>query len=191
MMLPSDRSCREENLRRAALDGDETAWRELYDLAFAKLWEYVIWRCAGSRDLAEEITQETWLVAVRRLRDFDPAAGPFLAWLRGIASHLLLNYFRKHRLRRVLPLADAPVGDDRERREQAECIARALAALPARSEAVLQAKYLEFATVEQIAAEWGETPKAIESLLTRARQAFRLEYERHAGSDIVFRETEP
>jgi RNA polymerase sigma-70 factor (ECF subfamily) len=60
----------------------------------------------------------------------------------------------------------------------AERVAEALAGLPDRYEQVLRAKYLDRLTVDQIAAGWGETPKAIESLLTRARQAFREAYGR-------------
>jgi RNA polymerase sigma-70 factor, ECF subfamily len=193
-MLSAERIRQEKKLRVAALSGEEAAWRELYDLTYAKLWAYVFWRCAGLPDVAEEVTQDTWLVAVRRLRDFDPAAGPFLAWLRGIAGNHLRNYFRSKRVRPRQWLADdslATAGDDQERREQAECIARALAELPERSEAVLRAKYLELASVEQIAAEWGDTAKAIESLLSRAREAFRREYEKLAGIDIVVKDSKP
>jgi hypothetical protein len=42
--------------------------------------------------------------------------------------------------------------------------------------------------VNYIAEEWHETPKAIESLLTRARQAFRTAYERLSGTDVSFEE---
>ncbi|HBI44343.1 MAG TPA: hypothetical protein DDY78_16050, partial [Planctomycetales bacterium] len=55
-------------------------------------------------------------------------------------------------------------------------LAAALSALPDRYEAVLRAKYLDGRSVIDIAAESGETPKAIESLLSRARQAFRDAY---------------
>ena len=62
-------------------------------------------------------------------------------------------------------------------REQAERIAAALAGdLPERYEAALRMKYLDRRTVAEIAAEWGETEKAVESLLGRARAAFREAY---------------
>ena len=41
---------------------------------------------------------------------------------------------------------------------------------------MLRAKYLDGRSVADIAAAGGETPKAVESLLTRARQAFRDAY---------------
>jgi RNA polymerase sigma-70 factor (ECF subfamily) len=49
--------------------------------------------------------------------------------------------------------------------------------LPARYEAVLRAKYLDGRSVADVAAAHGETAKAVESLLTRAREAFRQAYQ--------------
>jgi len=185
--MPSEeRVQRERALRRAVLAGDEHAWRALYDESFAGLYAYALWRCGGLRQLADEVVQETWLTAVRRVRAFDPARGPFGAWLRGIAARLLHNHLRREDRRngllRKLPAATEPE-DEAGRREQAESVARALAALPERYEAVLRAKYLDGRSVLDIAAETGETPKAVESLLGRARQAFRDLYEKQERTD--------
>ena len=159
------------------LAGEEFAWRTLYDESFAGLYAYVLWRCGGLRERADEVTQETWLTAVRRLRSFDPAAGSFAAWLRGITVNLLRNHFRRERrrARRSRPLEAEPLASE-DQHEQAERIAAALASLPPHYEAVLRMKYLEGRNVADIAVERGESPKATESLLTRAREAFRQAY---------------
>jgi RNA polymerase sigma-70 factor (ECF subfamily) len=183
---------RERELRRGVLAGDEAAWRALYDGAFDPLAGYVAWRCAGLRDLADEVVQETWLVAVRRIRAFDPAAGSFVAWLRGIAANVVRNRLRQRRREPVRPLAgDVPADDDAGRRERAEQIAVALTSLPARYEAVLRAKYLDQQGVAEIAAAWGESAKAVESLLTRARLAFRAAYLCEEGTESMLHESEP
>jgi RNA polymerase sigma-70 factor (ECF subfamily) len=179
----SDRVWREHALRRAVLAGDEHAWQTLYDEAFAGLYAYVGWRCAGLRDRTDEAVQETWLTAVRRLRDFDPDRGSFAGWLRGIAANVLRKQLRVSQRNRVHeslrnhdPIAP-PADAAQQERDTAERIARALAALPEHYEAVLRAKYLDEQSVSAIAEQAGETPKAIESLLTRARQAFREAYQ--------------
>jgi len=176
-MQAEDRVEQERQLRRAGLAGEEFAWRTLYDSAFAGLNAYALWRCGGLRDRAEEVVQETWLTAVRRLRSFDPSAGSFASWLRGIAANVLRNHFRreKRRARFTRPLDCEPTAIE-DAREQAERIAEALASLPEHYEAVLRMKYLETRSVADIAAERGESPKAIESQLTRAREAFRQAY---------------
>jgi RNA polymerase sigma-70 factor (ECF subfamily) len=182
-MDPQERVWREQTLRCAVLAGDEQAWRTWYDESYGGLAAYVAWRCAGLRDVAEEVVQETWLTAVRRIGRFEPERGSFAGWLRGIAANLLRNSLRRKTKRerrlqtfgRACPTAD-PADTALVQREAAEQVARALAALSERNEAVLRAKYLDGQSVLQIAEGWGETPKAVESLLTRARQAFRDAY---------------
>ena len=188
-MSPQERVRHERELRRAVLAGDASAWRALYDGAFAGLAAYAAWRCAGMRDLADDVVQETWLTAVRRLRDFDPAAGSFLGWLRGIAANVLRNQLRHRRDHEPLTNADGAL-QPTDANEQAEPIVQALASLPDRYEAVLRAKYLDQLGVSAIAATWGESPKAVESLLSRARAAFRDAYLSREGADPVYRETE-
>jgi RNA polymerase sigma-70 factor (ECF subfamily) len=182
-MHSQDRVWREQALRCAVLAGDERAWRTWYDESYEGLAAYVSWRCAGLRDLTEEVVQETWLTAVRRIRGFEPERGSFAGWLRGIAANLVRNHLRREtkrerrlqRLGRRCPAA-APADSALVQREMAERVAHALAELSERHEAVLRAKYLDGQSVLQIAAAWRETPKAVESLLTRARQAFREAY---------------
>jgi RNA polymerase sigma-70 factor, ECF subfamily len=94
---------------------------------------------------------------------------------------VLRNRFRHERVR---PPLHSLNGQDKARAaadhandaETSARIARALAALPEHYEAVLRAKYLEQQSVADIAAERRESEKAVESLLTRARQAFRDVY---------------
>jgi RNA polymerase sigma-70 factor (ECF subfamily) len=183
-MSSDDRVEQERLLRSAVLAGDQRAWQAWYDQSYEPLCRYVHWRSGGLEDLAEEVVQETWLVAVRRIRSFDPRQGSFPAWLRGIAANVLRNRLRgrvrtgrrEKRARDEVP-TQASAETELARREQAERIAHALADLPEHYEAVLRAKYLEGATLAQIAEASGQTPKAVESLLTRARQAFRERYQ--------------
>ena len=172
----------ERAIRDAVLAGDAGAWRRWYDAHFDRLAAYARWRCGGLRDLADDVLQETWLVAVRRLGRFDPAKGTFFDWLCGIASNAARNAVRarcrqKARTRPLAPGDDRPTPDTSEATDKAERVAAALAALPDHYEAVLRAKYLDRQTVDEIAAGRGESAKAVESLLGRARQAFREAYD--------------
>ncbi len=139
-----------------------------------------LWRCGGWRELADEVLQDTWLTAIRRIRSFKPEAGSFRGWLCGIAVNVLRNQLRSQRRRAARQESlNGEVGHDdlaAGKREQAERVARALAGLSERHELVLRLKYFEQKSVAAIAAEWRETEKAVESLLTRARAAFREAY---------------
>src|SRR5262249_32809077 len=98
-MSASDRVWRGRGLRAAVLAGDEEAWRARWDGGHADADRHGLWRCGGLRDRADEVVQDVWLTAVRRVRAFHPEAGPFTCWLRGIAANLLRNAFRRERRR--------------------------------------------------------------------------------------------
>jgi RNA polymerase sigma-70 factor (ECF subfamily) len=174
----------ERVLWRGALAGDEAAWRALYDRAFSPLLAFVRRRCSGEPAESDEVLQECWLVAVRRLSTFDPDRGSFLSWLFGIAANVLRNRGRKRarRARREAP-ADlaAEAAEPPPDLDAAGEIAVAMAALSPRQRAVLRLKYEERLTVHEIAGRWGSSAKAVESLLSRARAAFRSAYRQLGG----------
>ncbi len=166
---------KERGLRDAVLRGDNGAWRVFYDQCFDSLYAFIDFRTGHRRDRTEEVVQDSWMVAVRRIDTFDPARASFENWMRGIAANVIRNH--RHAWKRLEGLEpveavskDAGPGP---RIELAEQIGLALTVLPARYRSVLQAKYEEKRSVIEIAQRWKESPKAVESLLTRARSAFR------------------
>ena len=167
----------ESALRDAAIRGDADAWRTLYESAASEVSRYVRWRCGGRRDWADDAAQDAWLTAAKSLSRFDPSKGAFAGWVCGLAANGLRNRIRgwKRSLGRNEPLPiDVTASPESEPdRETALRVTETLACLPERCERVLRAKYLDELSVNEIAERWGETPKAVESLLTRARQAFR------------------
>lgn len=161
-------------LRSAVLSGDETAWRALYERHFDAVYRYVYTRVGRDTHCTEEIVQECWMVAVRRIRAFDPGRGSFGDWLRGIAQHEILGQQRKWaRRNRLAEEAPAPATAVTDRTGAVDRINEVLASLPEPYETVLRAKYADQYSVAEIAQRWGRSTKAIESLLTRARMAFR------------------
>lgn len=194
--MTHDEGMWEENaLRAAAIAGDEAAWRALYDRHFDSLYGYVYWRAGRHPQRTEEVVQECWAVVVKRIRRFDPSRAPFHAWLRGIADNTLLNHRRRWQRRDHTELPNAAYASPSSGQcaeaqweagaapaspsiELTEHVGMALTALSPKYQAVLRAKYEEGASVDEIAARWETTPKAVESLLARARTAFREEYER-------------
>lgn len=180
---PSDRT-RERALRAAAAGGDAAAWGILFDAAFDTVHSYTRWRCGGRADLADEVIQDTWLTAARKLRSFDPDRSPFAGWVCGIAANVARSLVRK-RLRhaaRVRPLVAVPEPACPEPDADPERVALALAELPERYELALRMKYFDRLSVGEMAATTGESVKAVESVLARARQAFREAY-RQIGGD--------
>jgi RNA polymerase sigma-70 factor, ECF subfamily len=181
-MDDGDRVSHDRRWHAAVLTGDDAAWRTGYDAAYGAVRAYVHWRCAGLSELVDDVVQETWLTAVKRIGEYEPGRATFATWVCGIAGNAVRNALRNRRRRtaRVEALVGDPPGpqDEIDREDQAERTARALAALPDHYERALRDKYLLGRTMTAMAEERGESVKAVESMLTRAREAFRQSYER-------------
>ena len=166
--------------RRPSEDDIRRIYRETVDDLFA----FVSRRCDGDRDLAEDITQETWLRAVRAWRDDGLPDRP-LAWLSTVAARILLNYRRRPAPQRLEDgsgdtLPAQPPEDDRSGRES--MLRRALAKLPVLQMRLLHAFHFERQPVARIAASMGISERGVEGRLRRARLRLRREIESDPGA---------
>ncbi len=178
----AERAWHEQGLRDAALAGDARAWRVLVEQHQDAVRRYLAWRLGGCLSTLDDLTQESWLIAARSLRRFAPDRGAFQHWLFGIAGNVCRNHLRSRRRSKQRPLPDhLEPSEEPAQHEQSERVALALAELPEHYERLLRAKYFEEASVECIAQAEGQTVKAIESMLTRARAAFRESYQRETS----------
>ncbi|QFG23770.1 sigma-70 family RNA polymerase sigma factor [Actinomadura sp. WMMB 499] len=81
-----------------ARDGDAEAFGSLYDHYVELVYRYVYYR-VGSHALTEDLTSETFLRALRRIRDFHWQGKDFGAWLVTIARNLVADHFKSGRYR--------------------------------------------------------------------------------------------
>lgn len=162
----------------AAQDGSEQAWRQLFDRHFDAVYRFSLVLTGGRHDLAEELTQQVFVTAARRIHRFDPGRAAFRAWLFGVAKnrHLAIRTGEQRRKRHEESSAKGrsetvTAGDPDFR------VHEALARLPSHYRIVLDEKYLRGLSMNEIAANNGASVEAIESLLRRARAGFAHEYE--------------
>ena len=87
--------CDEDLLRRSTA-GDEEAFAVLYRRRQAAIYRFVL-HMSGREDLAEEVTQETFLTLIREPARFEPAKGALSSFLFGIARNLVLRHLEKRR----------------------------------------------------------------------------------------------
>src|SRR5262245_56538983 len=126
----------------------ETRIREIYAETIDALYSYASRRCGGDRDLADDVTQETWLRAVREWRRSGIPREP-IAWLTVVARNLILNLLRRRRgiaLDAVAPaelFAALEDGRVSESSDVASIVSDALAKLPARQVRLLEAFHFE------------------------------------------------
>jgi len=162
--------------------GTEEQILATYRETIGALYGYVSRNCGGDRTLAEDITQETWLRAVRDWRRRGLPDQP-IAWLTTVARNLLVSYYRR---KRPLPLqpgqADEAIAAlDAERAAGSSArtavVCHALARLPSAEAQLLEAFHFDALRMSQIAETLGLSERAVEGRLRRARQKLRRELE--------------
>lgn len=171
--------------------GDEAAFEEFYDSYFQALYRFALARLGQDAELAKEMAQATVCKAIEKLDSYRGEAALF-TWLCSICRFEISGHFKREQ--RSLPQADLletrgalrevleslPALDDPEnellRREVVRRVHEAVDHLPPHYAQVLEWKYSDGLAVREMAELLGMTPKAVESLLTRARLAFRDQF---------------
>ncbi len=164
----------------ASVVRDEARFRHWYDATLPRVYRYLAARCAGDDALAEELTQQTFVAALRNRDRFD-GRSDVLTWLCAIARNRLIDHYRRHarETRRHDQLINAHrTGIDTRWQsvETRNAVEATLRRLPADQRLALLFRYLDGLSVREVASAIGRTEKATESLLARAREAFRVAY---------------
>jgi RNA polymerase sigma-70 factor, ECF subfamily len=156
----------------------------LYDEALPHVYGYLLARC-GDTSLAEDLTAESFLAAVRAARQ-PGAPHPSTPWLIGVARHKLADHWRRmEREQRALRLLDgepAGVPDPWEAAVDRIRAHEVLGRLGPHHRAALTLRYLDGLPVPEVARHLERTVHATEALLVRARAAFRRIYEQGEGA---------
>jgi RNA polymerase sigma-70 factor (ECF subfamily) len=163
---------------QAAQIGSEQAWRQLFARHFDAVYRFCFVLTGARYDLAEELTQQVFIIAARRIHQFDPRRAAFRAWLFGVARKRNLAIRSGEQRRKRHEEASSSGNPEMVEREKEDLgVHEALARLPSHYRIVLDEKYLRGRSMNEIAATHGSSVEAIESLLRRARAVFAREYE--------------
>jgi len=165
----------------AAASGDSDAWRRLIDAYSGRVFG-LVYRMCGDRELAEEITQATFVKLVQKLGDYQET-GRFESWLFRIASNGLRDEMRRRKRQATatdfatLPpesLGPDAAADPPDRplteREERQALARAIAELPEADQQVLHLHYTAGLGYQQIAETLGQP---IGTVLARGHRALK------------------
>jgi RNA polymerase sigma-70 factor (ECF subfamily) len=164
------------SLTRRLVKGEEDAYREFYDAYSSRLFGYLFVLCCGNADQARELLQQTMIRVAKYVRVFEQEE-ILWNWLATVARSCWVDETRKrHRYLAALERlwtwsrhdASPPDSADRD-----DIFQKALNALPEPERLLLTHKYIDELSVREIAALCGESEKAIESRLTRARHRIK------------------
>jgi RNA polymerase sigma-70 factor (ECF subfamily) len=181
-------------LARKLLDGDGEAFKQFFDDYFPRLFRFVLRRADRDTEAARDVVQSTLLKGVQKLDSYRGEASLF-TWFCQIARHEFSDQRTKSLAqdRTLVALENDPsvratlesmqwaVESEPEgvlqRDEASDLVHAALDYLPQRYARLLEMKYVEELPVENIAKRMGVTTISVQSLLARARNAFREAHE--------------
>ena len=163
--------------------GDEDAFTTLYRRRQGGVYRFAL-QMSGSATIAEDVTQEVFMVLMREAENYDPSRGSLSAYLYGIARNHVLRCL--HKDKPYVPLGDDLAEEDAEasaerfiaqndplgdlaRSEMIEHLRHAVLALPAHYREVVVLCELHEMNYTEAAAVLGCATGTIRSRLHRAR----------------------
>ena len=180
----------DKKLAKRILDGDRRSFDAFFNAYYPRLFRFALVRLDHDRDLADETAQVVLCQALSKLETYRGEA-PLFSWLCTFCRFEVSKQRKaRHRAQGDQPLteddpavkaaldsllAESSADPDTElyRSEIRRLISVAMDYLPAIYADVLEAKYVRDQSVNEIALLVGKSPKATESILTRARSTFR------------------
>lgn len=191
----------DKRLVRRLLAGDERAFARFFDDYFSRLYRFALTRLSGHEDAAREVVQAAMTKAIRNIHKYRGEAALY-TWLCTICRNETIDWqrrnasFRRHivlaedrpEVQAAIDACNAPASDrpadHAQRSEVIRLIHVALDSIPANYGNALEWKYIEGYSVREIARRLQVSPEAAQSLLARAKRAFREVYSTMADTVV-------
>jgi RNA polymerase sigma-70 factor, ECF subfamily len=180
---PPDDGDNAEQQRMAAVlalaqQGDGEAFGQIYDAYVAQVYRYLYYR-VGSQPLAEDLTSETFLRALRRIDSFSWQGRDICAWFITIARNLVTDHYKSSRFRLEVSTADmldadrADNGIEQEVLDNLdnEALLAAVRRLKPEQQECVVLRFLQGLSVAETAAVMGRSDGAVKQLQLRAVRA--------------------
>lgn len=178
----------DETLLRLMANSQTDALSELYD-RYSRLVFSVAFQTLGSRELAEEVTQDAFLRAWQHAASYQAAQGKVVTWLASISRHRAIDVLRSQHVRPEghslswdeLPfwgLSESNSGansieDGLVKAGESQRVRAALAQLPPDQQKALGLAYFSGMTQEQIAAMLGQPLGTVKTRIRLGMQKLR------------------
>lgn len=172
--------CSDGELLQSMLAGDEEALSALFERRAGDIFRFALQMC-GSRALADDVTQEVFMVLIREGHTFDAERGSVSAFLIGVARNHVLRRLRRERFYvsleedatddaggKISRTGATPL-DELSRTETIESVRRSVLALPERYREVVVLCDLQEMSYVEAAEILGCAVGTVRSRLHRAR----------------------
>ncbi len=163
---------------------DPIAFGELYELHFQRMYRFVYSR-VQDRAVAEDVTSEVFMKALRSIGRYQDTGRPFTAWLYQIAVNAVADRYRGQRptedIDEQYQLSDgSSLEETAAHRDELRRIWRLIEDLPDQQRTALVLKFQEDLKIEDIAVVMGKSPGAVKLLVHRGVTRLR----QHAAQDL-------
>lgn len=193
MNNPAEDSGIEKNLVEEAKSSPR-AFGVLYDRNYSKIFGYTLKRTANI-DLAQDITSEVFLKALKNMGKFEWSGVPFSAWLYRIASNEIANHFKQQA--RTQSLAEevclvysqyspspeielAQAGQELQQHKEFLALHELISKLPDKYQEVITLRFFEKKSINEIGEILGKKEGTVKSLLHRGLEKLRTLTEQNA-----------
>jgi RNA polymerase sigma-70 factor (ECF subfamily) len=175
----------EPELVHRAVDGDPSAWEQLYRRAHPKLLAFA--RRRLSPDQAADAVADTFLRALTDLDRFDRRPGRFEPWLFGIARHVIADAHRASARRLRLVRSDGPVPPAGPLEsvldgEEALAARRAFERLSPADQELLELRIIAGLSTDDVATVLGKQAGSVRMAQSRAIARLRAEMQQEHGA---------
>lgn len=170
--------------------GDDAAFNQFFDEYYPRVYRFCLRRLTEAA--AEDAAQNVMVLGVRKIASFRGEAS-LLTWLTQIARNEIRSHYRtsarfrlevavednegvRAELESIAADPDLNPEPAAEYSERQHAIALILDHLPAQYGTLLEMKYVESLSVEEIAERLETTAVSVQSKLARARTAFARQY---------------
>lgn len=165
----------------AARDGDAQAFAELYDRYLDKVYRFIYYKCGNDQGLAEDLTSETFIRALRRIKGFNWQGRDIGAWFITIARNLVFDHFKSGRVRLEVTGIDLAAGGNGDKvvdpeHEALRNVTRAeleasIRKLNPEQQEVILLRFMQDLSVAETAAALDKTEGSIKAMQFRAVKA--------------------
>ena len=161
-----------------AQQGDGEAFGQVYDAYVDSVYRYLYYR-VGSHALAEDLTSETFLRALRRIDSFTWQGKDIGAWFTTIARNLVADHVKSSRFKLEVTTADmldadradGGIEDEVLGRLQSAALLDAVRKLKREQQECIVLRFLQGLTVAETAEVVGRSDGAVKQLQLRAVRA--------------------
>lgn len=179
----------DKKLAKKIINGDEKKFNDFFDYYFPRLYRFSLRRLDGNEDLTKDIVQETLFIAIKNMKQYRGEAS-LMSWLCQINRSQISRYFKKNKIKQIVRIDDSqeiseifdnihleisqtPEFQYQQSKLQ-EIIVATLDNLPHGYGDLLEWKYVDHMSVKTIAENLNLSTTAVQSKLSRARDAFKI-----------------